>query len=112
MLPYTEIRVGNDVIKIEIDATLQQGEIEAGRAREIVEHAQDAFEQAMQTARASAEKFIEMANGLSQKSSKVKIEFGLKLDAEAGAMVAKASTSAHYKVTLSWEPSKANDSKG
>ena len=111
MLPYTEICVGDEVIKIEIDTTPEQGEVEAARPREIAEHAQDAFEQAIHTARASAEKFIQMAKSLSQKPSKVEIEFGLKLDAEVGAMVAKASTNAHYKVTLSWEPSKANGPK-
>lgn len=111
MLPYAEICVGDDVIKIEIDTTPKQGEVEAVRPREIAEHAQDAFDQAMHAAQASAEKFIQMVKNLSQKPSKVEIEFGLKLDAEVGAMVAKASTDAHYKVTLSWEPSKVNGSK-
>ena len=79
MLPYTEIYVGDELIKFEMDTIPQKGEIEAVRPREIAEQAQDAFEQAMHAARASAEKFVQMARSLSQKPSKVKIEFGLKL---------------------------------
>lgn len=35
--------------------------------------------------------------------TKVELEFGIKLDAEAGAYVAKVSTEAGFKVVLTWE---------
>ncbi len=35
--------------------------------------------------------------------NKVELEFGLKLDAEAGAYIAKASTEAGFRVVLTWE---------
>ena len=35
--------------------------------------------------------------------TKVELEFGIKLDAEAGAYIAKVSTEAGFKVTLTWE---------
>ncbi len=37
---------------------------------------------------------------ISERPNKVQVEFGIKLDAEAGAMVARAGTEASIKVTL------------
>jgi hypothetical protein len=109
MLPYTEVKVGDDIIRVELESIPIRGEVEAARVEEITEQAQDAFNQAMKAARVSAERFVRMFKHLSEKPSKVEVEFGLKLDAEAGAVVAKASTGAHYKVTLCWESDKTGD---
>jgi hypothetical protein len=37
------------------------------------------------------------------------IEFGLRLDASAGAVIAKAGIEAHFIVTLNWDPTPATD---
>lgn len=40
---------------------------------------------------------------LQDKPDRLELEFGLRLDAEVGAVIAKASGQTHLKVTLSWE---------
>jgi hypothetical protein len=39
-----------------------------------------------------------------QRPDEVSVEFGLKLDAAAGALLARAGTEAHVTVTLTWKP--------
>ena len=103
MLQYIDIQEGDEIIRVEVDSTLPRGEVEAAAVKELVKQTRDTLSQAITVVRVSAETFIKMINCLSDKPSKVEVEFGLKLDAEAGPVVAKASTGAHYKVTLCWE---------
>ena len=50
-----------------------------------------------------ASALIEKLRGISDPPEEVQVEFGLSLSAEASAVLASASTSAHYRVTLRWE---------
>ena len=45
----------------------------------------------------------DMLVDLQDKPDRLELEFGLRLDAEVGAVIAKASGQTHLKVTLSWE---------
>ncbi|MCS7178813.1 MAG: CU044_2847 family protein [Anaerolineae bacterium] len=50
-----------------------------------------------------AEAVICKLRALADPPDEVEVEFGLKLNAEAGAVLAAAGTEAHYKVTLTWK---------
>lgn len=66
-----------------------------------------ALDRAMSTVRQMAKRVTDAVDKITDKPDKVEVEFGLKLDAEAGAYVAKVSTEAGFKVVLTWERPKA-----
>jgi hypothetical protein len=83
------------------EAALRPGEI----PKELAEKSARALESAMGAVQAMAQRVAEAVRGikLSERPDKVAVEFGLKLDAEAGAYIAKAGTEAGFKVKLTWE---------
>jgi hypothetical protein len=70
-----------------------------------------ALDSAMGTIQSMAHRVTETVRKMkvAERPDKVAVEFGLKLDAEAGAYIAKASTEAGFKVTLTWEREDAAD---
>jgi hypothetical protein len=71
----------------------------------LAEKSAQALDKAMSTVRLMGQRVTETVKGINvaDRPSKVELEFGLKFDAEAGALVAKASTEAAFKVVLTWE---------
>ena len=71
----------------------------------LAEKSQKALDQAMNTIHHMAQRVVVTMKALpkSELPDKVEVEFGLKLDAEAGAMIAKAGAEASIVVTLAWE---------
>ncbi len=73
-----------------------------------------ALDKAMSTIRQMGNRVTETVKSINvaDRPSKVELEFGLKLDAEVGAYVAKTSTEASFKVLLTWEqPPQGQDDK-
>lgn len=69
------------------------------------EKSQEIVDKAMGTIRAMAAKVVKTVKEIkvSERPDKVEVQFGIKFDAEAGALVAKASTETAIAVTLTWE---------
>jgi hypothetical protein len=67
------------------------------------EKAPQTFEQALSKIRPATDKVITTLQGLVQKPDEIEMEFGFSLSAEAGVIIASASTQANYKVTLRWK---------
>lgn len=59
------------------------------------------LEEALASARPAAEAVINTFRALSPDA--VAVEFGLRVDAQAGAVFAKAGAGAHFTVTLNWD---------
>lgn len=72
---------------------------------DMYEKSDEAMEKAMGTIHAMAEKTVKTVKAIpvSERPSKVEVEFGIKFDLEVGAVVAKASAESAVKVTLTWE---------
>ena len=72
---------------------------------DVAEKSAQALDKAMSTIRQMGHRVTETVKSINvaDRPDKVALEFGLKLDAEAGAYIAKASTEASFKVTLTWE---------
>jgi hypothetical protein len=70
---------------------------------ETVEKARDTFEAALAKIRPAAEAIINRLRDLSERPDTVGVEFGLKLSASAGAVIASAATEANFKITLTWK---------
>ncbi|MDI3408277.1 CU044_2847 family protein [Streptomyces cavernicola] len=62
------------------------------------------FENSLESARAAAESALRVFRDGSLQPDAVEIEFGVKLTAEAGAVIAKTAIEGHLLVKLSWTP--------
>ncbi|MER7344277.1 CU044_2847 family protein [Streptomyces aurantiacus] len=62
------------------------------------------FESALDGARAAAESALRVFRGGSLEPDSVEIEFGVRMTAEAGAVLVKGSAEGHLLVRLSWSP--------
>jgi hypothetical protein len=76
-----------------------------GDRRLVTEQAQQTFEQAIARVQPAAQALISRLRALADAPDEVGVEFGLELSAEAGAFIAAASSTANFKVTLSWRRS-------
>jgi hypothetical protein len=70
---------------------------------DLVEKSAQALERAMSVIRQMARRVSALHDELPQEFTQVELEFGVKLDAEAGALLAKASGEASINVTLTWK---------
>jgi hypothetical protein len=92
-----------DSIFVEIDKPLPEGGVvPATRAGEIVAKAGRSFEAALEKIKPAAEAIITQLIDLSRKPDKIEVEFGVRLSADAGAIIASTGAEANFKVTLSW----------
>ncbi|MFB6549342.1 MULTISPECIES: CU044_2847 family protein [unclassified Streptomyces] len=62
------------------------------------------FEGSLEGVRAAAESALRVFRDGSLRPDSVELEFGVKLSAEAGAIIAKGSAEGHLVVKLSWSP--------
>jgi Trypsin-co-occurring domain 1 len=61
-----------------------------------------ALDSAMASIRQMSERIAATTRNLAQRPDQVEVEFGLKLDAAGGALLARAGAEAHLVVTLRW----------
>ena len=69
---------------------------------EIVVKANESFETALDRVRWAAEGLLDRLTSLASPPDEVEVEFGVKLNAETGAVIAKAATEANFKINLKW----------
>jgi hypothetical protein len=62
------------------------------------------FESALDGVRAAAESALRVFRDGALKPDSVELEFGVKLSAEAGAVIAKGAAEGHLVVKLNWSP--------
>ena len=68
-----------------------------------VAKANQTFEKALDKIKPTANAVISKLRDLTHSPDEITVEFGLKLSAEAGAVLAAAGIEANYKVTLTWK---------
>lgn len=91
-------------IWVEVEEEPTPGPMPAGRGAP--EKAKESFEQAWEAVRPIATTIIGKLRALHDPPDEVKVEFGLKMNTEAGLFLAAAGLEAHYKVTLTWKRGK------
>lgn len=97
-----ELEDGSQIL-VESQTSAVGGLAPASRAEDAVEAASQTFEQALDRVRPAASTIIAKLKSLSEPADEVTVEFGLNLQAKAGAVIASASVDAHYKVSLKWK---------
>ena len=73
-----------------------------GDRRAVTEQARLTFEDAISRVQPAAQSLLGRLRGLADTPDEVGLEFGLELSAEAGAFIASASSTANFRVTLTW----------
>jgi hypothetical protein len=96
-----ETAAGQPVV-VEVD-TREPGFRPAGAGKAIAE-ARARFEEALGGVHDAAEAALRVFRDGRLKPDGVEIEFGVKLNAEAGAVIAKTAVEGHLLVKLSWSP--------
>lgn len=95
---------GSSVL-VEAAEPTQSGIDRVGRARDAIADAGDTLQDAVLRLRPAVDAIVTGMRGLASTPDKVTVEFGIKLTAEAGVVVAKASTEANFKVGVEWTAS-------
>ena len=75
-------------------------------APDLVQQSAQALDKAMDSIQGMAQRVGELRKKLPPELAAVEVEFGLKLDAEAGALVSKVGGEASIHVKLKWERGK------
>jgi hypothetical protein len=63
------------------------------------------LQSALEDVRSAANVAIEKLQSLAQEPDEVEIEFGIRLNAQAGAVIAKTEAEGHLKVRITWKKS-------
>src|SRR5215204_5592364 len=95
-------------ILVEVEDVGLSGETRRGLSPSVVvERAQTSFEDALEKARPMAlglvGKLRAIGDAAGNPPDEVQVEFGIVLNAEAGAILASASAGANYKVAMTWK---------
>jgi Trypsin-co-occurring domain 1 len=92
------------VILVEVDGTEPTGRtVRGANPAEVAERARQTFETSLERIKPAAAAIIAKVRELSDKPEQIGVEFGIKLSAEAGVVIASTGVEANFKVTLLWK---------
>lgn len=100
MSNLVQVRSDHGVVFFDVDEPLSGSERVSRRGENLVVALDERLESALASVRPAAEAVIEAFRALSP--DEVAVEFGLRLDAQAGVVVAKTGASGHFTVSLKW----------
>ncbi|MER8044740.1 CU044_2847 family protein [Streptomyces sp. NPDC094032] len=98
-----EFGTGNGAVLVEADGD-QPGARPVSRGGNSLVRAGQTLDEALVGIRSAAESALAVFRGGSLRPDAVELEFGVKLTAEAGAVIAKTAVEGHLTVKLSWTP--------
>lgn len=106
-MPTLEVQDDDEVILVEFSRAAGARSVSRSPQEIIeqsIEDSKKAIERAMETMRGMAKKTMRSIKeiSVSERPSTISVSFGLKLDAEAGAVVAKAGAEAAINITMTW----------
>ncbi|GHD89689.1 CU044_2847 family protein [Streptomyces naganishii] len=78
------------------------GVVDAASASDVVARATGSFAAALEQVRAAAALTVRRMRDLPQRPDEVTVEFGVQLDAEVGAVLARTAAQGHLQVQLTW----------
>jgi hypothetical protein len=90
-------------IVVEVDEPEFEGAIRATGPDEVVKQSIHSFDDAMVKIHTATESAISKLRNLSAQPDEITMEFGFNFSAEFGAIIAKATAEANYKITLNWK---------
>lgn len=88
-------------VEVELPETTY-GDSEAA-VSDLPTRASQTFQEAIAMAKPIAETILNKLSNLSERPQEIDVEFGLKLDAQAGAVISSSGLEANFKVLLKWK---------
>ena len=74
-----------------------------GRQDGVVEKADRTFEAAIERVGPASAVLVERLRSLADQPEEIEVEFGVKLNAEAGAIIARTSGEANFRIAVRWK---------
>ncbi|GED85524.1 CU044_2847 family protein [Streptomyces sp. NPDC091412] len=99
---------GDGFLVVEV-AEDEPGVVEVSRAGDAVADAAASFEEGVDRIRNAAGAALRRLRDMPSPPSEVGLEFGVRFNAELGAVIAKSEAEAHLKVTMTWRSDTAGD---
>jgi hypothetical protein len=92
---------------VEVDALESASEkvMRGSAPAEAFAKATDTFESALEKVRSAAVGILQQLRSLEQAPDEIAVEFGVKLNVESGAIIAKVASEANFKINLTWKKS-------
>jgi hypothetical protein len=97
-----ELEQGGSVI-VEVEDREPQGSPKVGRGGNLIAESRVKFEQAIDSIKPAATVLIAKLKEISDSVDEIGIEFGITLNSETDAFIARAGMEANFKVTVSWK---------
>jgi hypothetical protein len=97
-----ELEDGSSVL-IETETVSGRPVTRGRRPTEMNSKADETFEQALRRVGPTSAAIVERLRDLSQQPDEIEIEFGVKVNAEAGAIIAKTSGEANFRIAVRWK---------
>jgi hypothetical protein len=88
-------------IVVELDEPETGGTVRAGREDKI-EQARETFEEALNKVLPATKAVVEKLRGMASRPDEIEVTFGVNLSTMAGAVIASASATANFGVTVRW----------
>ena len=100
----TQIEEDDEIILVELTPTAGVRSVSISPT-DMLEKSKEAMDHAMKSIRGMAKKTVRTIKEIpiSERPTTISVEFGLKLNAEGNAVVAKAGMEATLNVTMTWE---------
>jgi Trypsin-co-occurring domain 1 len=92
---------GAEPVLMEVDE-VGDGVVRASRPGEVVATATESFQAALARFRPVAGAIVQQFRQLGERPEEISVEFGLKLTAQAGMVIAHSGGEANFKVSLLW----------
>jgi len=87
-------------VTIEVDERL--GTVRAGKAAAVVQEVAESFERTLGEVRDAASAALGQFRSMAQSPDEVEIKFGVKVDAQVGAVIAKSGLQGQFEIKLKW----------
>ncbi len=91
---------GGGSVVVEVDE--EPGVSRASRPGRVLRDARASFEKALTDVRDAAATALDQFRAMSRPPDEVELKFGVKLDAEAGAVIARTGVQGQFEVKLRW----------
>jgi hypothetical protein len=105
-----EAQTADGTVTFDIDDVTGVGPERVSRNGDtVVAKLDESLDQALASARPAAEAVVNSFRALSPNA--IAVEFGLRVDAQAGAVFAKAGVGAHFTITLNWDRASETSAK-
>jgi hypothetical protein len=88
---------------IEVDGQLDRGVVRSARPDQVVATVAESFETALERLQPLTRAIVVKLQDIVDGPEEIGVEFGLKMNLEAGLVVARAASEANFTVTLRWK---------